>query len=107
MTPHDALLQAASVIEANGFHRNYFWDTTQAQAGVPRHFCRTDVSGALAIAVHGSPAMVHTREVIDIEALLLARLNEPSLAFWYARRPTQAQVLHLLRDTAHNLRRTA
>ncbi|MFI8360753.1 hypothetical protein ACIGD1_11395 [Streptomyces sp. NPDC085612] len=105
MTPHNALLLAADVIETAGFHRRYFWDTAQAQSGVPPHLCRVDVSGALAIALHGHPAMVHTPDVRAVEHLLVARLNAPSLAAWYARRPTREQALRLLRDTAHDLRR--
>ena len=100
MTPHDALRLAIDVITANGFHRHYLWDTSQAQAGIPPEFCRVDIVGALAIGLHGHPAMAHTPEVHDAEQLLVARIDAPSLAAWYSQRPTRRQVLDLLTETA-------
>lgn len=100
MTPHDALRLAAAVITANGYHRHYLWDTSQAQAGTPPEFCRVDIAGALAIALHGHPAMAHTPSVRDAEQLLVARIDAPSLAAWYHQRPTRRQVLDLLNETA-------
>ncbi|KOU30186.1 hypothetical protein ADK53_28625 [Streptomyces sp. WM6373] len=100
MTPHDAIRLAADVIAANGFHRHYLWDTAQAQAGTPPEDCRVDIAGALAIALHGHPAMAHTPEVHAAEQLLVARIDAPSLAAWYHRRPTLRQVLDLLDETA-------
>lgn len=100
MTPHEALRLAADVITANGFHRHYLWDTRQAQAGTPPEYCRVDIAGALAVALHGRPAMAHTPEVWAAEELLAARVDAPSLAAWYCRRPTRRQVIDLLTETA-------
>jgi hypothetical protein len=99
MTPHKALDLAADVIRANGFHRHYLWDTRQAQAGTPPEYCRVDIAGALAIALHGHPAMAHTPEVREAERLLAPRIPAPSIAAWYHQRPTQQQALDLLTQT--------
>ena len=95
---------AAKIMEANGFCRAYLWDTRQAAAGVSLEYCRVDIAGALAIALHGSPTYAGTPQVRAIEALLVERIAAPSLAAWYARPGVdQAAAVQLLLDTAHHL----
>jgi hypothetical protein len=50
-----ALLEAANVIEAQGWTQGYYWDIEQANSGIPVHLCRVCAMGALNIAIHGSP----------------------------------------------------
>ena len=64
------------------------------------HAVHAGVAGALAIALHGHPAMAHTPEVRNAEQLLVSRTDAPSLAAWYHQRPTPQQVLDLLTETA-------
>jgi hypothetical protein len=97
--------QAADVIEANGFHRRYLWDTAQAKAGTAPEFCRVDLAGALAIVLYGLPTYAGAPRVRAVEQLLVARIPAPSLAAWYARPGVgKQQVLNLLRGTADELR---
>lgn len=97
--------QAADVLEGNGFHRNYLWDTVQARKGTPLEYCRVDVVGALAIVLHGSPTYASTPAVRKVEALLVDRIPAPSLAAWYAYPGvTGRRVVALLRGTADELR---
>lgn len=101
MTPHEALEAAAAVVEANGFCRRYLWDTAQAAAGVPPEFCRVDITGALAVALHGSPWKAATAEVREAEQLLAGRVPAPSLAAWCSYPGIgKRDVLRLLRTTA-------
>ncbi|WP_432027419.1 DUF6197 family protein [Streptomyces sp. 1222.5] len=94
---------AAKIIEANGFHRRYLWDTRQA-ATTPLEFCRVDIAGALAIVLHGSPTYAGTPQVRAIEQMLVDRVDAPSLAAWYAQPGIdQPAAVRLLRDTAHHL----
>jgi hypothetical protein len=93
---------AAKIIEANGWCRTYLWDTRQHHAGTPIEHCRVDIAGALAIALHGSPTYAGTPQVRAIEALLVDRIDAPSLAAWYARPGVnEAAAVQLLRATAH------
>lgn len=50
-----ALLEAANVIEAQGWTQGYYWDEEQARDGVSKHLCRVCAMGALHIAIYGSP----------------------------------------------------
>jgi hypothetical protein len=93
---------AAKIIEANGWCRTYLWDTKQAAAGTPLEYCRVDIAGALAIALHGSPTYAGTPQVRSAEQLLVDRIDAPSLAAWYTRPGVdQAAAVQLLRATAH------
>jgi hypothetical protein len=97
--------QAAGVLEANGFHRHYLWDTRQAAAGTPLELCRVDVVGALAIALHGSPTYAATPAVRKVEQFLVDRVPAPSLATWCSRPGVdQRAAVALLRGTADELR---
>jgi hypothetical protein len=96
---------AAKIIEANGWCRTYLWDTRQHHAGTPIEHCRVDIAGALATALHGSPAYAGTPAVRAVEALLVARIAAPSLAAWYTQaRPSQQDAVDLLRATADHHR---
>jgi hypothetical protein len=96
---------AAKILEANGFHRHYLWDTAQAARGTPLHLCRVDIAGALATALHGSPAYAGTPQVRAVEQLLVARIAAPSLAAWYTQaRPSQQDAVDLLHETADHHR---
>lgn len=99
------LEQAADVLDSNGFHRHYLWDTVQAAAGTPMEFCRVDVAGALAVVLHGSPTYAGTPAVRAVEELLVDRIPAPSLAAWYSRPGVNVRrVVALLRDTAVEFR---
>lgn len=96
---------AADVIEANGFHRNYLWDTRQAASGTALEFCRVDIVGALAIVLYGLPTYAGAPRVRAVERLLVDRIPAPSLAAWYTRPGVgKRQALNLLRGTAGELR---
>jgi hypothetical protein len=97
--------QAADVLEGNGFHRNYLWDTRQHDRGTPLEDCRVDIAGALAIVLHGSPTYAGTPAVRKVEALLNERIPAPSLAAWYSHPGIgRRQAVALVRDTADELR---
>jgi hypothetical protein len=97
--------QAANVLEANGFHRHFLWDTRQHAAGIPLEFCRVDIVGALAIVLHGSPTYAGTPAVRKVEGLLVDRVAAPSLAAWYSHPGIGGrQAIALVRDTADELR---
>jgi hypothetical protein len=97
--------QTGNVLEANGFHRHFLWDTRQHNAGTPLELCRVDIAGALAIAVHGSPTYASTPRVRKVEQLLVDRVPAPSLAAWYSHPGIgQRQAIALVRDTADELR---
>jgi hypothetical protein len=96
---------AAKIIEANGWCRTYLRDTRQHHAGTPIEHCRVDIAGALAIALHGSPTYAGTPQVRAIEALLVDRIDAPSLAAWYTQPGVnEAAAVQLLRDAAHTHR---
>jgi hypothetical protein len=98
------LAAAADVIEGNGFHRHYLWNTRQHAKGTPLEDCRVDVAGALAIVLHGSPAYAGTPAVRKVEALLVDQIPAPSLTAWYSHPGiSQRQALELLRGTAAQL----
>ena len=99
------LLNTAKIIEANGWTGHFLWDTRQHAAGTPLEFCRVDIVGALAIALHGSPTYAGTPAVRKVEELLVDRIPAPSLAAWYTHPGVgERQALTLLHRTADELR---
>lgn len=99
------LEQAAAVIETNGFHRHFLWDTAQADRGIPLEDCRVDIAGALGIVLYGSPRYAGAPRVRAVEQLLVDRVDAPSLAAWYSRPGIGLrQAVTLLRGTADELR---
>lgn len=108
LTAADALDLAADILEVNGFDRHHWWNPGQAAAGIPREDCRVDITGALGIALHGDPRQVVSREVRELEALLVARIPAPCLEAWYHYPGIRRrEVLRLLRSTAAELRAQA
>lgn len=101
----EVLDQAVNILEGNGYFRHYLWDTRQHATGTPIEFCRVDIVGALAIALHGSPTYAGTPVVRKVEQLLVDRVPAPSLATWgsYPRVGVR-QAIELLRGTAEELR---
>lgn len=96
--------RAAVVLEVNGFHRHFLWNTHQAATGIPLEDCRVDIAGALAIVLYGNPRYAGAPRVRAVEQLLVDRIDAPSLAAWYTRPGVgQKRAVGLLRDTAHEL----
>lgn len=99
-----ALHAAADVIDTQGFHRHYLWDTRQAGRGTPIEKCRVDIAGALAVALYGHPRFAGASLILAIEQLIVDRTGAPSLPAWYAlARPRTADAVALLRRIAHDL----
>ncbi|MGW7617371.1 DUF6197 family protein [Streptomyces antimycoticus] len=73
---------AAKVIDANGYFNSYLWNTKQAEAGTPLKYCRVDLIGAIAIALHDDPRCAAYSDVRHIERLLDERVDAPTLAAW-------------------------
>ncbi|MFG3127416.1 hypothetical protein ACGFZU_06905 [Streptomyces tendae] len=98
------LHDTVKVIERQGWHRHYLWDTDQADHGTPIEECAVDIAGALAVALYGLPTYAGTPQVRAVEQLLVDRIDAPSLAAWYTQaRPRKADVLGFLRRVAGEL----
>lgn len=100
----DVLDKAAKVIEANGFHKPFLWDTKQAAAGTPLENCRVDIIGAIAIVLCGNPRYSISPRVRSAEQALTGRCNAPSVAAWCTYPGNgKAAAVALLRSTADAL----
>ena len=99
------LVQVGKILENNGYHRYFLWDTRQADAGTPLEECRVSIVGALGIALYDDPRYATGPRVRAIEQLIVDRTTAPSLAAW-ADYPGngQQQALDLIRDTTDALR---
>ena len=98
------LHDAVKVIERQGWHRHYLWDTDEADRGTPIEECSVDIVGALAVALYGLPTYAGTPQVRAVEQLIAAQVDAPSLAAWYDQaRPAATDAVALLHRTARHL----
>jgi hypothetical protein len=101
----DIIAKAADIVEANGFCRNYLYDTRQAAGGTNLKNCRVDIIGAINIALHETPRYTGSAQGVEAEKELASRVDAPSIVAWCSHRNTgKEQAVKLLRDTAAELR---
>lgn len=100
--------KAASIINENGHHKRYLYNTKQAQAGMALAKCRVDILGALNIAAHGTPRYAGSPLVFAAENALARRIDRVSLVVWNdTQGRTKGDAINLLKRTATELRAEA
>lgn len=100
--------RAAAVIDTNGHHKRYLYNTKQAQAGIALAKCRVDILGALNIAAHGTPRYAGSPLVFAAETALARRIDRVSLVVWNdTQGRTKGDAINLLKRTATELRAEA
>ncbi|MDX3398411.1 hypothetical protein [Streptomyces sp. ME01-18h] len=97
---HDTI----KILEANGFHPSYLWDTDQTDRGAPIEECAVDIAGALAVTLYGLPTYAGTPQVRAVEELVAEQVDAPSLPAWYDHaQPDTTNAVVLLHQTARAL----
>lgn len=100
--------KARAHIRQFGFCKKYLYSTPQAANGVAPERCAVDLTGAINVAVHGTPLHPVTPLTAAVEQAVAARITAPSLAAWCDYKGNgQDKALALLRDTAAQLRKEA
>lgn len=101
--------KAASHIIRFGFCKHFLYNTRQARDGTPLNQCQTDLSGAIGVAVHGTPLHLGRDPLTRaVENAIEARIEAPSLAAWCDYRGNgKDRAIALLRTTAARFRRAA
>jgi hypothetical protein len=108
LTPADILSKAADVIAANGWIRFGYFDTEQADTGVPLNKCRVCVMGAIGLVTENHPIPVRYLDpgaALDAVAALQSHVGNAPDA-WNDHTPnlTSADVIDTLRQVAAKLR---
>ena len=97
--------KAAEIINTNGHHKRYLYNTKQAETGLPLDRCRVDITGALNIAAHGTPRYAGSPLVFAVETVLAKRVGLASIVVWNDQQGrTKGDAVTLLRETAEALR---
>lgn len=97
--------KAAQIIDTNGHHKRYLYDTKQAANGVPLNECRVDILGALNIAAHDTPRYAGSPLVFAAENALMRHTGRASLVVWNDEKGRgKDEAIALLKQTAEALR---